>query len=151
MKKAIAIVLVILAAFAVFASGASEAKTSSTKKITVGATPVPHAQMLELVKDDLAAQGYELVIIEFTDYVTPNEALESGEIDANFFQHIPYMESFNKDHGFHLVNAGGIHIEPYALYSSKYKSLDEIPNSHRKMHVVADQDDIARLMALATF
>lgn len=125
MKKAIAIVLVVLAAFAVFASGSAEVKQSN--KITVGATPQPHAEILNLVIDDLAAQGITLVVKEFTDYVTPNEAVESGEIDANYFQHIPYLEAQNKDKGFHLVNAGGIHIEPIALYSKKYKSLSAIP------------------------
>ncbi|NBK23840.1 MAG: methionine ABC transporter substrate-binding protein, partial [Spirochaetia bacterium] len=64
---------------------------------------------------------------EFTDYVTPNEALESGELDANFFQHIPYLESFNKEKGYHLANAGGIHVEPFALYSKKYKTLADLP------------------------
>ena len=74
----------------------------------------------------MAAQGITLKVLEFTDYVTPNEALESGQIDANFFQHLPYMDSFNQERGYHLVNAGGIHIEPMALYSKKVKSLDEI-------------------------
>ena len=78
--------------------------------------------------DDLAAQGITLEVEEFTDYVTPNDAVEYGEIDANYFQHIPYLESFNTEHGYHLVNAGGIHVEPIALYSSKYSSLSDIPN-----------------------
>jgi D-methionine transport system substrate-binding protein len=82
--------------------------------------------MLNLVKDDLAAQGIALNVIEFTDYVTPNEALESGQIDANFFQHVPYMDSFNKERGFHLVNAGGIHVEPLAVYSKKVASLQDL-------------------------
>ena len=96
--------------------------------LTVGATPEPHAEMLNLVADDLKAKGITLKVIEFTDYVTPNEALEGGQIDANFFQHIPYMDSFNEEKGYHLVNAGEIHIEPIALYSKKYKSVDELPN-----------------------
>jgi D-methionine transport system substrate-binding protein len=94
--------------------------------LTVGATPEPHAVFLNLVVDDLAAQGITLKVVEFTDYVTPNKALEDGQIDANFFQHIPYLESFNEEQGYHLVNAGGIHIEPIALYSRKHKSLDGI-------------------------
>ena len=80
-----------------------------------------------LVVDDLATQGITLEIKEFTDYVTPNDAVEYGEIDANYFQHIPYLESFNTEHGYHLVNAGGIHVEPIALYSKKYSSLSDIP------------------------
>lgn len=109
--------------------------------IKVGATPEPHSEILKLIQDDLAKEGYKLEIVEFTDYVTPNEALEAGEIDANYFQHIPYLESFNKERKFHLVNAGGIHIEPIALYGStnpkkavtslkglKKKSTIAIPN-----------------------
>lgn len=97
-----------------------------TNVIKVGATPEPHAEMLNLIKDDLKDAGYNLEIVEFTDYVTPNEALENGEIDANFFQHLPYMESFNKERGYHLVSAGGIHIEPIALYSKKVSSLQDL-------------------------
>ena len=127
MKKALVLALVLISAFALFANGAKEDATS-TSKIVVGATPEPHAEMLNLVIDDLAAQGIELVIREFTDYVTPNEAVESGDIIANFFQHIPYMNSFNTERNFHLVNAGGIHIEPLALYSKKYATLEQIPS-----------------------
>ena len=131
MKKTIAIALIaLLALTAAFAQGSSETKSteSTTTKLVVGATPEPHATLLSLVVDDLAEQGIELEIKEFTDYVTPNDAVEYGEIDANYFQHIPYLESFNSEHGYHLVNAGGIHIEPIALYSTKYNSLDEIPD-----------------------
>ena len=128
MKKILAIALVaLLTIVSVFAQATSETQSSSTK-IVVGATPEPHAALLSLVVDDLAAQGITLEVKEFTDYVTPNDAVEYGEIDANYFQHIPYLESFNTEHGYHLVNAGGIHVEPIALYSSKYSSLSDIPN-----------------------
>ena len=128
MKKIIVIALVaILSVVSVFAQAAAETQ-SSTTKIVVGATPEPHAALLSLVVDDLAAQGITLEIKEFTDYVTPNDAVEYGEIDANYFQHIPYLESFNTEHGYHLVNAGGIHVEPIALYSSKYSSLSDLPS-----------------------
>ena len=128
MKKIIVIALVaLLSVVSVFAQAAAETQ-SSTTKIVVGATPEPHAALLSLVVDDLAAQGITLEIKEFTDYVTPNDAVEYGEIDANYFQHIPYLESFNTEHGYHLVNAGGIHVEPIALYSSKYSSLSDLPN-----------------------
>ena len=96
--------------------------------LKVGATPEPHAEMLKLVVDNLAEQGITLKVMEFTDYVTQNEALEGGQIDANFFQHLPYMESFNSERGYHIVNAGGIHIEPVALYSKKLSSLAELKN-----------------------
>jgi D-methionine transport system substrate-binding protein len=127
MKKYLAaIFLIVLGASLLFAAGAKEVQ--DTKTILVGATPVPHAAFLNLIVDDLAASGYTLKVREFTDYVTPNEALESGELDANFFQHIPYLETFNKDRGFHLVNAGGIHVEPFALYSDRYASLEALPD-----------------------
>lgn len=125
MKKIVAIVLVsFLIASSIFAAGSKE----QVNTLTVGATPEPHAVFLNLVVADLAAQGINLKVVEFTDYVTPNKALEDGQIDANFFQHIPYLESFNKEQGYHLVNAGGIHIEPIALYSRKVKSLDALAN-----------------------
>ncbi|HCG64047.1 MAG TPA: methionine ABC transporter substrate-binding protein [Sphaerochaeta sp.] len=123
MKRIAAIVLIALVVVStIFAAGSKE----SVNTLTVGATPEPHAVFLNLVVEDLAAEGITLKIVEFTDYVTPNKALEDGQIDANFFQHIPYLESFNKEQGYHLVNAGGIHIEPIALYSRKVKSLGEL-------------------------
>ena len=123
MKRVFAVVVAVLLCATVFAKGKKEAGSV----LTVGATPEPHAEMLNLVKDDLAKQGITLKVVEFTDYVTPNEALESGQIDANFFQHIPYMDSFNKEKGYHLVNAGGIHVEPVALYSKKVSKLADLP------------------------
>jgi len=126
MKKTIAITLIVLVCVtALFASGAKEAQGLTTLK--VGATPEPHAAFLNLVKEELKAEGVNLEVIEFTDYVTPNKALEEGQIDANYFQHIPYLESFNTEQGYHLVNAGGIHIEPIALYSNNYKTVDSLP------------------------
>jgi D-methionine transport system substrate-binding protein len=124
-KKLIIAALVLLSTAAVFASGSKEEVNNNVIKI--GATPEPHSVMLNLVKDELEAQGYDLQIIEFTDYVTPNEALASGEIDANFFQHLPYLESYNSEHNGNLVSAGGIHIEPIVLYSNKAKTLNDIP------------------------
>ena len=112
MKKIAIVLAALFAATTVFAQTV----------IKVGATPEPHADILNLIKDDLKAEGVELKVIEFTDYVTPNEAVESGEIDANYFQHIPYLESFNAERGYHLVNAAGIHVEPFALYSVSFFS-----------------------------
>lgn len=126
MKKLFVVVLAIIAlAVPAFAAGSAE---SSSNVIKVGATPDPHAAMLSQIVDELAAEGYTLEIIEFTDYVTPNEALASGELDANFYQHLPYLESANAERGYDLVSAGGIHIEPLAVYSEKYDSLDAIPD-----------------------
>lgn len=125
MKKIIFVVATLFASATLFAMGGQD---SSSNVIKVGATPEPHASILHLIQDDMKAAGYELKVIEFTDYVTPNEALESGEIDANYFQHLPYLESFNKERGYHLVNAGGIHIEPIAFYSKKIKKLQDLKN-----------------------
>jgi len=106
------------------ALGKSE-KSGST--LTVGATPVPHAELLNLIKEDLAAQGITLKVVEFTDYVQPNSALISGDLEANFFQHIPYLES-NADWTSRLVSAFGVHVEPFGLYSSKFKNIADLPN-----------------------
>ena len=116
MKKLTAFVAIAFAATSIFAQTA----------LKVGATPEPHAAILNLIKDDLKAKGIDLQVVEFTDYVTPNDAVEAGDIDANYFQHIPYLESFNKEKGYHLVNAAGIHVEPVALYSNKIKKLADI-------------------------
>ena len=129
MKKLL--VLFSLFALVIVGCGKKEAPVAAedpaAKIIKVGATPVPHAELLNFIKDDLKAQGYTLEIVEFTDYVTPNTALNDKQIDANFFQHVPYMESFAKDKGLKLVSAGKVHVEPLGLYSKKYKSVEELP------------------------
>jgi len=101
-------------------------KENQQNVLPVAASPEPHKAILELVVADLAKENITLKITEFTDYVTPNDAVETGEQDANFFQHVPYMESFNKEHGYHLASVGAVHIEPLALYSQKYTSLSEL-------------------------
>lgn len=118
----------ILTIFAFTAILAGCSKKTNGNVITVGATPEPHAAILNLIVDDLAKEGITLKVQEFTDYVTPNEAVESGEIDANFFQHLPYMNTFNDEKGYHLVSVVGVHIEPLALYSKKYSSYKDLPN-----------------------
>lgn len=124
MKKTIFVAAAFLCAVSVFAGG----KKDNAQTISVGATPEPHAALLNLIVDNLKSEGITLRVVEFTDYVTPNEAVESGEIDANFFQHKPYMDEFNAERNYHLVSVAGIHVEPLALYSLKYKSFDSIPN-----------------------
>ncbi len=94
--------------------------------ITVAASPTPHAEILAHVKDTLADEGYDLQVTEFEDYVQPNEVVESGDFDANYFQHIPYLEEYNEEHGTTLVNAGGIHYEPMGIYPGTKSSLDDI-------------------------
>ena len=95
--------------------------------LSVGATPVPHAELLELVKSDLAAQGITLRVVEFTDYVQPNLAVLNGDLDANFFQHIPYLNS-NDEWSARLTSAFGVHVEPFGLYSTKFNDVAELPN-----------------------
>lgn len=94
--------------------------------ITVAASATPHAEILEQAKPLLEEKGYELEVTVFNDYVQPNEVVESGDFDANYFQHIPYLESFNEEKGTHLVNAGGIHYEPFGIYPGTKSSLDDI-------------------------
>lgn len=94
--------------------------------IKIGATPVPHVEILEAVKPILKAKGYDLQIVEFTDYVTPNIAVNEGELDANFFQHLPYLEEFNKNKNTDLVKTVNVHLEPMGLYSHKIKALSEL-------------------------
>ena len=94
--------------------------------ITVAATAAPHAEILEEAKPILAEMGYDLEIEVFADYVLPNEVVESGEMDANYFQHINYLNSFNEEQGTHLVNAGEIHYEPFGIYAGQKASLDEV-------------------------
>lgn len=94
--------------------------------ITVAASPTPHAEILAKAKELLAAQGWELKVTEFEDYVQPNLVVESGEIDANYFQHVPYLDDFNKENGTNIVNAGGIHYEPFGIYPGTKSSLDEL-------------------------
>ena len=93
-------------------------------KITVAASPAPHAEILAVAKEILAKKGITLEVREFSDYVIPNNVVNDGEIDANYFQHLPYLEDFNKENGTKLVSAGAIHVEPLGIYGGKQTSLD---------------------------
>ncbi len=95
-------------------------------EISVAASPTPHAEVLAVAKDILAQKGITLKIVEFTDYVQPNNVVESGEIDANYFQHVPYLDDFNAQNGTHIVSVAGIHVEPLGIYAGKLSSLSEI-------------------------
>ena len=94
--------------------------------ITVAASPTPHAEILKVAQEILAEKGVALEIKEFTDYVQPNNVVESGELDANYFQHVPYLDDFNAQNGTHIVSVAAIHVEPLALYGGKQTSLDAI-------------------------
>ena len=96
------------------------------KVITVAASPSPHAEILAVAGEVLAAEGYELQVTEFTDYVQPNNVVENGEIDANYFQHQPYLTDFNAENGTHLVSVAAVHYEPFGIYSTNHASLDEL-------------------------
>ena len=108
------------------ATQAAESTSTEDKTITVAASATPHAEILEQAKSILAEQGWDLQVTVFDDYVQPNNVVESGEFDANYFQHIPYLDSFNEEHGTHLVNAGGIHYEPFGIYPGTKSSLDDL-------------------------
>jgi len=124
MKKALQILLLVAVTMMLFGC---QSTSESSNVLRVGATPVPHVQLLNQVKDQLAEEGIELEIIEFTDYVKPNLSLNDGEIDVNFFQHLPYLEDFNEERGMNLVSVAGIHVEPMGLYSEKFDSFDALP------------------------
>ncbi len=107
-------------------SSTATEKTGELETITVAASATPHAEILEAAKDALKEQGYDLQVKVFDDYVQPNEVVESGEFDANYFQHVPYLNSFNEEHGTHLVDAGDIHYEPFGIYPGTKSSLDDV-------------------------
>lgn len=136
MKKWLLALLTALAVFALAACGGSDDKKDAKagkdggkddKEIVIGASNVPHAVILEEAKPLLEKKGYDLKIETFQDYVLPNKSLEEGDLDANYFQHIPYLEGQKKENGYDFVNAGGVHIEPIGVYSKKYKSLNDLP------------------------
>jgi len=113
----------LIAAFAAVAAFSAHAET-----LTVAATPVPHAEILEFVKPALAKEGVDLKVKVFTDYIQPNVQVAEKRLDANFFQHQPYLDEFNKAKGTSLVAVTGVHLEPLGAYSSKYKKLEDLPS-----------------------
>ena len=132
LKKALALALtgaVIIGAFAGCGAkkdSSSDTKKEETKKIVIGASPSPHADILKVAKKELKKEGYELEIKEYSDYVQPNTALESGDLDANYFQHKPYLDDFNKKKKTQLVSAGMIHYEPFGIFPGKTKTLKDL-------------------------
>lgn len=134
MKKWLSTLLIVAVALVIAACGTSNEDeggsgegSEGTKTLKIGASNVPHAEILNEAKPLLEEKGIELDITTFQDYIVPNQALESEDIDANYFQHIPYLESQKEEHGYDFINAGGIHIEPIGVYSEKYDSLDDLP------------------------
>ncbi len=130
----LSVLVLVLAACGTSSNSSTDEGTNddqqATEKVTlkVGASHTPHAVILEKAKPILAEEGIELEIVPYQDYVLPNQDLNNGDLDANYFQHIPYLEQKVAEEGYDLVNAGGIHIEPIGIYSKKYQSLDELPD-----------------------
>ena len=122
MKKIIALILVLVFALAPLTG----CQTKDDKTITVGASVTPHAEILRIAQPLMEAKGYKLEIKEFTDYILPNTSVENGDLDANYFQHQPYLDSFNAENKTHIVSVAAIHYEPFGIYAGKSASLDDI-------------------------
>ena len=153
MKKFVSIVIAVILSVGVLTGCGSneavktDAPAAETTKIMIGASPTPHAEILEAVKPILAEQGYELEIKEYTDYVQPNLALDSGDLNANYFQHLPYLKQFNQERGTKLVLAAAIHYEPFGIYAGKTDSLAALPDG-AKVAVPNDATNEARALLL---
>ena len=154
MKKFGAFLLAgVLAIGALTGCGSTDKKAESstgstdTQVIKVAASATPHAEILEEAKPLLAKEGYDLQVTVFDDYVQPNEVVESGDFDANYFQHIPYLDQFNEEKGTHLVNAGGIHYEPFGIYPGTKDSLDDLEDGD-SIAVPNDTTNEARALLL---
>lgn len=125
----------------------TEAASEAVKTIKVGASPAPHAEILNKAAEVLKEEGYELEVVEYADYVQPNVALENGDLDANYFQHLPYLEQFNEENETNLVSAGAIHYEPFGIYAGKTDSLDKLADG-AKVAVPNDATNEARALLL---
>lgn len=144
MKKIISLVLAAALALSLAAcsdngNSQSDSENRDVTVIKVGASPSPHAEILEAAKEPLADLGYKLEIVEFTDYVLPNVALDGGDLDANFFQHTPYLNAFNAEHGTNIVSACAVHFEPLGIYPGKTRKLEDIKDGA----VIAVDNDTA--------
>lgn len=137
MKRKSIISIVLTGALALSLIGCGGSKSSSDKNIRIGVSPVPHREIVEQAVEDLEAKGYKVEIVEFNDYVLPNTAVEEGELDANYFQHINYLNTFNEENGTHLTYTAELHLEPMGAFSKKYKSVSEV----KEGAVVAVPDD----------
>lgn len=138
---------VALAIGTITANGVLVSADAEKGTIKVAASATPHAEILEEAKPILEKEGWDLEVTVFDDYVQPNLVVESGDFDANYFQHIPYLDNFNEEQGTHLVDVVGVHYEPFGLYSTKYTDLSEIPNG-AKVAVPNDATNEARALLL---
>ncbi len=147
MKKTIAIVLSLILCIGLLAG--CGAKPTGDKTITIAASPTPHAEILQIAKEELAKDGWTLEITEYADYVVPNNVVEDGEIDANYFQHVPYLDTFNAENGTHLVSVAMIHYEPFGIYAGTKSALADLAEGD-KIAIPNDGSNRARgLMLLA--
>ena len=144
MKKIIALALVLVMALSLVACGNSSA---SDKTITIAASATPHAEILAVAKEVLAADGWELSIVEYADYVVPNTVVDDGEMDANYFQHQPYLDTFNAENGTALVSVASIHYEPFGIYPGTKASVEELTEGD-KVAVPNDGSNRARALLL---
>ena len=124
MKKTIAIVLTLILCLGLLAGCGKSA--ASDKTITIAASPTPHAEILAVAKEVLAKEGWTLEITEYADYVVPNNVVEDGEIDANYFQHVPYLNTFNAENGTHLVSVAMVHYEPFGIYAGTKSAIADL-------------------------
>ena len=147
MKKFVTVLLAVCLLTAALAGCASSAKTDD-KTIVVGASSTPHAEILAQVKDALAKDGWTLEVKVFDDYVLPNKALNDGELDANYFQHTPYLESFNAANGTELVSAAKIHYEPFGIYANGLSSLSELADGATIIIPADDSNETRALLLL---
>lgn len=145
MKKVLSVVLALVLVLGLVACGGGD--DTETTVIKVGASPVPHAEILKAAADILAEEGYTLEVVEFQDYVLPNEAVSSGECVANYFQHLPYLEQYNAENGTDLVSAAMIHYEPYGIYAGKTASIEELKEG-AQVAVPNDATNEARALQL---
>ena len=144
MKKIIAIVLALTLALSLAACGS---KTTDDKTITIAASPTPHAEILKVAAEVLAKDGWTLEITEYADYVVPNNVVEDGEIDANYFQHVPYLNTFNAENGTHLVSVAMIHYEPFGIYAGTKNAISALANGD-KIAIPNDGSNRARALLL---
>lgn len=143
MKKTIAIILTLALVLSLAACGGKK----DEKVITVAASPTPHAEILKIAAEILEKDGWTLEIKEYTDYVQPNNVVEDGEIDANYFQHVPYLDQFNADNGTHLVSVAMIHYEPFGIYAGTKSQLSELAPGD-KIAIPNDGSNRARALFL---
>lgn len=129
-------------------AAAEDGTSDSLEKLVVGATSTPHGEILEQVRDDLAAAGYDLEVVIFDDYVLPNTSLNEGSLDANYFQHTPYLDSFNEANGTDLVAAASIHYEPFGLYGNGVESVAETPDGATIIIPADDSNETRALLLL---